>query len=79
MRGTVSIQTLVVAVCWLLGAAAAVADVFSDRTFGALSHVFVAAGATLLIVGRLERMAGGWVAAYEAGRGVSRLRSTESR
>ena len=79
MRPTVSVHVLVVVACWIIGGAIAVIDAVSDRTLGALAHLFIAAGATLFIVGRLEKMASGWVAAYEAGREVTRLRSTSKR
>ena len=78
MRATVSVSVhvLVIAACWLAGVGVAVADAVSDRTFGALSHVFVAAGATLYLADRVERLAAGWLQAYQAGREVTRLRSS---
>lgn len=78
LRRSVSVQVLFVGFCWLVGGALAIAQLFSARHLGALSLLFTSAGATIYIEGCLQKMAGGWVAAYEAGRDVTRLRSTGS-
>lgn len=69
---------MVVVACWVIGATVAVIDAISDRTLGAVAHFFIAAGATLFIVARIERVSEGWLRAYEAGRQVSRIRSESS-
>lgn len=79
MRATVSVHWLVVAACWILGTAVAVLDAVMRHRFGPLAYVFVAAGATLYIVERVERLSADWLQAYRAGREVSQLRSTKSR
>lgn len=74
MHESVTVQSLVVAACWVVGGVVAVGDVVCSAPLGALSLVFIAAGSTLYMKDRVERLLAAWVTAYEAGREVAQLR-----
>lgn len=67
---TVTICTLVVSSCWLIGLALAVADIFIGPNLGALAVAFLIAGGVLTVCRALDRHDRNWADAYEVGKEV---------
>lgn len=74
MHQSVTVHSLVVTACWVIGGVVAAVDIVCAAPLGALSLVFIAAGSTLYMKDRVERLLAAWVTAYEAGREVAQLR-----
>lgn len=68
MTFTVTIHTVVIALCWVAGLAFAVIDVILVPDWAALSTLFVVIAASLTVKRAVDRYAENWTRAYEVGR-----------
>lgn len=73
---TVTVCSIVVGACWVVGLALAVADIFIGPNLGALAVAFLIAGGVMTVCRALDRHDRNWADAYEIGKevGVRRLR-----
>lgn len=74
MTFTITCRGMAAAVCWLLGIGLAVAETLVPIHVTALAVCAIAAAVTLTIKGFLAAHAANWVAAYEIGKEVHRVR-----
>lgn len=74
---TITMHSLIVAICWLFGLTFAVIDVIFVPDWAALSTAFLVLAATMTVKRRVDKYAADWTTAYEAGRevGAENLRS----
>lgn len=74
MTLTINAHTVLVAICWTAGFAFAIADIFFEPVWSAMSTGCVVLGATLIIRRRVDRVGANWTTAYELGRDEAEVR-----
>lgn len=74
MTCTVTWNSLIAGICWLLGMGMAVADVFLDLHLTALAVSLICIASVRTIKGYVDRHDANWTAAYEVGREVEKVR-----